>query len=420
MEYGLIGEKLGHSFSKVIHEQLVSDYTYELKEIAKTDIDTFMKEKQFKAINVTIPYKQTVIPYLDEIDESAKRIGAVNTIVNRNGKLIGYNTDYLGFAYTLRKHNISLQGKKVLIMGNGGASKAIQEVVHQANAKQVLIVDVIASEQTIPLSEIYKQHLDCEVIIQTTPVGMSPHLDASPIQLDGFNNLEACVDVIYNPLRTSFLLEAKTHQIPCVNGLEMLVAQAKYAVEYFKDMQIDDQYIDRIYQDLLREQSNLVFIGMPSSGKTTIANEVCTHLKREVVDIDATIVERIQMPISKYFELHGEAKFRAIETQVTKELANSHNLVISCGGGIVKNKENMKYLQHNGFIVYIDRHIDQLLSDPSRPLSSSKEAIQELYDTRAPLYERYSDATICNHDILADAIDQAIDTYINNITMINT
>lgn len=419
MEYGLIGEKLGHSFSKVIHEQLVSDYTYQLKEIAKEDIDAFMKAKDFKAINVTIPYKQTVIPYLDEIDESAKRIGAVNTIVNRDGKLIGYNTDYLGFAYTLRKHNISLQGKKVLIMGNGGASKAIQEVVRQANAKQVLIVDIIASKETTTLDEIYKKHRDCEIIIQTTPVGMSPQVDASPIDLDGFDKLEACVDVIYNPLRTSFLLEAKKHNIPCVNGLEMLVAQAKYAVEYFKDITIDDVHIESIYQELLLAQSNLVFIGMPSSGKTTIANEVCTKLKREVVDIDAKIVERIQMPIAKYFELHGEAAFREIETQVTKELANSHHIVISCGGGIVKNYENIKNLQHNGFLIYIDRNIDQLLSDPSRPLSSSKEAIQQLYDTRAPLYENYSDATITNHDTLVEAVDQAIATYTNQITIIN-
>lgn len=251
MEYGLIGEKLGHSYSKIIQEKLLKDYTYEIHPVVKEDLDAFMKAKAFKGINVTIPYKQSVIPYLDEMDEAAKKIGAVNTIVNKDGLLKGYNTDYYGFLYTLDKNNIEIKEKKVLVLGDGGASKAIQAAVLAKQPKQLIITNRTPHENTISLDEVYLNHKDSDIIINTTSVGMYPNVKDSPIDLSKFNRLKAVVDIIYNPLCTKLLLQGKELGIPYVNGLEMLVAQAKYALEHFKGISINDCEIDRIYKELL-------------------------------------------------------------------------------------------------------------------------------------------------------------------------
>ena len=252
MEYGLIGEKLGHSYSKIIQEKLLEDYTYEIHPIEKEDLDAFMKAKAFKGINVTIPYKQSVIPYLDEMDEAAKKIGAVNTIVNKDGLLKGYNTDYYGFLYTLDKNNIEIKDKKVLVVGDGGASKAIQAAVLAKHPKQLIITNRTPHENTISMKEVYVNHTDCDVIINTTSVGMYPNIDNNPIDVSKFSELKAVIDIIYNPLCTKFLLQGKELGIPYVNGLEMLVAQAKYALEHFKDISIEDSEINRIYKELLK------------------------------------------------------------------------------------------------------------------------------------------------------------------------
>ena len=269
MRYGLIGEKLGHSFSKDIHER-IADYTFDLIPLSKEEFKTFMEKKEFTALNVTIPYKKDVIPYLDEMDEHAKAIGAVNTIVNRDGKLKGYNTDFTGFLYMVKKHNVHMEGKKVLIIGNGGASAAIQAVVQHESAGSMVIVDVVPGNGAISYDEMFSSHLDAEIIINTSPIGMYPRIGNAPIDISMFHKCEAVLDVIYNPILTRLCFEAQEMDIKRVNGLEMLIAQAKQSVEFFLDKSIDDQIIDDIYQDMLRERCNIVLIGMPSAGKTTI------------------------------------------------------------------------------------------------------------------------------------------------------
>lgn len=255
MEYGLIGEKLTHSFSKDIHEQL-ADYTYDITPLTREEFPIFMEKHDFKAINVTIPYKQSVIPYIDVMSDSAKAIGAVNTIVNKEGKLYGYNTDYYGFLYMCRHNGVELKGKKVLVLGNGGASKAVCAVVRNENAAECIIVDIVPAQGVITYEECLAKHTDVDIIINTSPVGMYPKVDASPLDLTGFKKCEAVLDVIYNPLTTKITAQARELGMKGVNGLEMLVAQAKYAVEYFLDTKIDDSVIDGIYKKLYEEKSN--------------------------------------------------------------------------------------------------------------------------------------------------------------------
>lgn len=253
MEYGLIGEKLGHSYSKEIHEQL-ADYTYDLHPLSKEEFVPFMTNHDFKAINVTIPYKQDVIPYLDEIDDHAKAIGAVNTIVNKNGRLEGHNTDFSGFLYTLEKHQIPVQGKKCLVLGSGGASKAVIAVLKHLHAAQVLVVSRKSTPATITYQECLADHTDAQLIVNTTPVGMYPNMDNAPIDLSPFTQCESVVDVIYNPLETQLTAQARSLGMTSVSGLEMLVAQALYAVEYFLDIRLDPAQIDTIYQKMVAEK----------------------------------------------------------------------------------------------------------------------------------------------------------------------
>ena len=255
MDYGLIGEKLGHSYSKEIHEAL-ADYTYDIHPVSREDFKSFMEARDFKSINVTIPYKQDVIPYIDEMDENAKAIGAVNTIVNKNGKLYGHNTDFSGFMYMLKKHGIDVNGKKCLVLGDGGASKAVVAVLKKMGAKDVIIVDIIKTESAITYDECFEKHTDAEFIANASPVGMYPKCDASPVDLMRFPKCEAVADVIYNPLETKLVAQANELGMIGVNGLEMLVAQALYAVEFFLDQKLDEAKIDEVYQKLYNEKLN--------------------------------------------------------------------------------------------------------------------------------------------------------------------
>lgn len=250
--YGLIGEKLGHSFSKIIHEQL-ANYTYDLIPLDKEDFHDFMKNKQFSAINVTIPYKRDVLPYLTYIDEAAKNIGAVNTIVNRNGALYGYNTDYFGFLYTIKKHHLTITGKKVLVLGNGGAAQAVFAALRSLQPSELITVKYKLEPNTCTYEEAATLHHDADFIVNTSPVGMYPNVDASPIDLTPYNNLSAVIDIIYNPLTTKFMKQAMEKGVPAINGLEMLIAQAKYAVELFLDVTISDERIEEIHKNLLLE-----------------------------------------------------------------------------------------------------------------------------------------------------------------------
>lgn len=410
MQYGLIGEKLGHSFSKIIHEKL-ADYTYDLHPLPKQELASFLEKKEFRAINVTIPYKIDVMPYLYEIDQRVQAVGSVNTIVNRNGNLYGYNTDFGGFLYLLKHNNIDVKNKKVLVLGKGGASKAIIAVLHYLQAKQIITVYYKQSNDAITYEQCQKLHNDADVIINTTPVGMYPNLDGCPIDLEHYTNCNAVVDIIYNPIKTKLLLEAQKHNMIAVGGLEMLIAQAKYAVEIFLNTSIPEYKIDDIYKEMLFEKKNVVLIGMPSSGKTTIGAELAKLLHKDFVDIDAQIVSKIGMPISNYFEQYGENAFREIETEVTKEFAGKNNIVISTGGGCIKKPENMLYLSMNGVILLVERDLSKLIVGEGRPLSSSINAIEKMYQERFPLYMRYSQKSIQNNTTTEYAVKQAQIAY---------
>ena len=411
MRYVLIGEKLGHSFSKDIHER-IADYTFDLIPLSKEEFKTFMEKKEFTALNVTIPYKKDVIPYLDEMDEHAKAIGAVNTIVNRDGKLKGYNTDFTGFLYMVKKHNVHMEGKKVLIIGNGGASAAIQAVVQHESAGSMVIVDVVPGNGAISYDEMFSSHLDAEIIINTSPIGMYPRIGNAPIDISMFHKCEAVLDVIYNPILTRLCFEAQEMDIKRVNGLEMLIAQAKQSVEFFLDKSIDDQIIDDIYQDMLRERCNIVLIGMPSAGKTTIGKMLENRMQKEFIDLDDIIIEKAGKSIPEIFEESGEAGFRAIETEAAIEVSKLNNKIIATGGGTIKHKVNMDYLRQNGITIFIDRDVDKLISsDPNRPLSKSTDALEKMHAERLPLYQKYAAYVAVNNSDIESTVTEIEEAY---------
>lgn len=410
MEYGLIGEKLGHSFSKIIHEQL-ADYSYDLMPLNHQEFKSFMEQREFTAINVTIPYKQAVIPYLDHMDTKAEHIQAVNTILKKDGKLYGTNTDYDGFWYTLKKHQINVKDKKVLICGDGGAAQAVKAVLQDEGCREIISIRRTKTAHTITYEEACAKHHDCQIIVNTSPCGMYPnHLDR-PLDLAAFPDCEAVVDLIYNPLQTRLCVQAKKRNIRCAGGLEMLVAQAKYAVEFFKQTKLADTVIDTIVTQLMSEKRNIVLIGMPSCGKTTIAQALAKRMNREVVDLDEMLVDQQQKSIKTIMAEGGEAEFRRLESEVVKQISKQQGLIIATGGGVIKNPANPELLSMNGTLFYIKRPIEQLLVDDKRPLSSSTEAIAALWQERKALYERYADFVIENNADIEQAVTQIISAF---------
>ena len=417
MKYGLIGEHLGHSFSKQIQTRIaeienVKDYDYQLVELDKEEFKEFMEKKDFKGINVTIPYKKDVIPYLDEMDESAKAIGAVNTIINVDGKLKGYNTDFGGFLYMVKAHNVHMEGKKVLIIGNGGACAAVKAVCKHENAKDIVIVSRSANRGAISYNEMYTSHLDADIVVNTSPVGMFPNIVNAPIDVSWFHKLECVLDVVYNPILTRLCFEAQEADIKRVIGLEMLIAQAKYAFEIFENMSFDDSIIDEIKKEMLKDRCNIVLIGMPSAGKTTIGKMLEKKLGKEFIDLDDMIIAKAGKSIPEIFQESGETGFRAIETEVAIEASKMNNKIIATGGGVVKHKVNMDFLRLNGITIFIDRDIDKLISsDPNRPLSSSKQALQQMYKERYPLYQKYAAYIAVNNANIEETVDDIVNTY---------
>ena len=417
MKYGLIGEHLGHSFSKQIQTRIaeienVKDYDYQLVELDKEEFKEFMEKKDFKGINVTIPYKKDVIPYLDEMDESAKAIGAVNTIINVDGKLKGYNTDFGGFLYMVKAHNIHMEGKKVLIIGNGGACAAVKAVCKHENAKDIVIVSRSANRGAIGYDEMYTSHLDADIVVNTSPVGMFPNIANAPIDVSWFHKLECVLDVVYNPILTRLCFEAQEADIKRVIGLEMLIAQAKYTFEIFENMSFDDSIIDEIKKEMLKDRCNIVLIGMPSAGKTTIGKMLEEKLGKEFFDLDDMIIAKAGKSIPEIFQESGEAGFRAIETEVAIEASKMNNKIIATGGGVVKHKVNMDFLRLNGITIFIDRDIDKLISsDPNRPLSSSKQALQQMYKERYPLYQKYAAYIAVNNANIEETVDDIVNAY---------
>lgn len=405
MTYGLIGKTLGHSFSKIVHEAL-SDYSYSLYPLpTEEEFHRFMTERKFPAINVTIPYKTDVIPYCEDLDEKAKAIGAVNTILNRDGKLYGYNTDYDGFVYLTEKIGISFEGKVVLILGTGGTFKTVFAVAKDEKAKEILVASRTpdkdnAQGYTALTYEEALQRKDVEIIVNTSPVGMYPNNEGSPIALDGFKQLQGVVDVVYNPFKSCLVQEAEKRNIPATGGLIMLVAQAKFAAEHFKGKAISEKAMDQVVADIAAKQSNVVLIGMPSCGKSTIGQRLAGDMERKFVDLDAEIEKEAGMSIPELFKTQGEESFRDVETKVCKTFAKENGLVISTGGGIVTRSENIQALQQNGVLLYIKRPLEQLISGQNRPLSASPEAISKLFETRQPLYQEACQVEIENNDAL--------------------
>ena len=406
MKYGLIGEHLTHSFSKEIHEK-IAGYNYELKELKKEELESFIKSKSFSAINVTIPYKEAVIELVDSISEKAREIGAVNTIVNKDGKLCGYNTDFYGMRSMIKKSGIILTGKKVLILGTGGTSKTAFSVAKDLGAKTILKVsrsEKSDSLEVVSYATAYAEHKDADIIINTTPCGMYPNVYDTPIDINRFKNLSSVVDVIYNPLSTLLIQNAKEMDIPCVSGLYMLVAQAVYACELFLDKSFEESLIDDVYREILASKKNIVLIGMPSSGKTTIGKLVAEKLSREFIDTDDEITKKENKEISLIFEESGEEYFRNLETEIVKNISTLTGKVISTGGGAVLKSENLEALRLNSEIFLLDRDISFLLPTSDRPLANSKEKIQALYSERMPIYKAAADKVI---KVKTDAIKAA-------------
>ena len=412
MEYGLIGSKLGHSYSKIIHEMLCG-YRYDLCPLpTEEEARAFLTRRAFKAINVTIPYKRLVMGSCSYIDPCAKAIGAVNTVVNRNGLLYGYNTDYLGFAYLADAHGVEFTGRTVLILGTGGTHNTTSAVAKDKGAARVLTVSRHPDPEKGELSYAEAVHSGADIVINTTPAGMYPNVGVCNLDVAAMPRLEAVLDVVYNPDKTELILRAEEAGVPvAVGGLEMLVAQAVYAAEYFLDRKFDDApaEIRAITAQLRKEQLNVALIGMPSCGKTTIGRALADRLGKRFVDLDEEIVRAAGRSIPDLFAAEGEDGFRAREAEQTARFAREGRQVLSCGGGVIKRPENLRALRQNGVVLFIDRPLDALTVGGGRPLSTSAEALKTMEAQRRPLYLAAADAVIPNETTVADAVAAALE-----------
>ena len=399
--YGLLGEHLGHSYSPRIHSMLAS-YGYELFEKAPEEVEDFVKNGDWKGLNVTIPYKKTVIPYCTELSEKAARIGAVNTLVRtEDGGIFGDNTDAYGFGKLIGANGIEIKDKKCLVFGSGGASAMAVEVLKSLGAQDVTVISRRGENN---YDNLYL-HSDAELIVNTTPVGMFPKNGEQAADLRLFPKLKAVLDVVYNPDRTALLLQAEALGIKHCNGLYMLVAQAKRSSELFTGEEIPDEKIGEITEALRKEALNTVLIGMPGCGKSSIAKLLSKKLSRSVIEADALIEEKAGMSIPEIFADRGEEGFRKLETEVLAEQGKLSGKIISTGGGCVTRQENYPLLHQNGTIVWIKRNLSLLPKD-GRPLSL-KNDLSEMYEKRKPCYERFADIVI-NNDGEPEAAAQRI------------
>ncbi len=400
--YGLLGEHLPHSFSPQIHKVLGND-NYTLFEIAPENLEKFMCEKNFKGINVTIPYKKAVIPYLDEISPEAEKIGAVNTIVVRDGKLCGYNTDYFGFEYMLKKSKVNVKDKKALVLGSGGASATVQAVLRDMGASEVVVLSRNGDDNYVNM---YIKHTDAKIIVNTTPVGMYPDNLNTLVDLDRFKNLSGVLDVVYNPLKTRLILDAEQRNIPSSAGLSMLVAQAKKAHEIFFDTTIENGVCEQIEHSLILQMCNIVLIGMAGCGKSTIGKRLAELLRKELVDTDEMIVNTENKQIPEIFEEKGENYFRWCENVAVNIAGKEKSQIIATGGGVITRPENYNSLKQNGIIVFINRDAE-LLATNGRPLSQ-KYGAKELYEKRLPLYRQFADIEIDGNGTIEEVSNRIV------------
>ena len=388
---GLLGKVLGHSYSPQIHSHL-GNYEYRLFEKQPEELKAFLKNGDFTGLNVTMPYKKDVIPFLDELSPITARLGAVNTIVRRDGKLIGHNTDYAGFKSMVSVSGLDPNGKKVLVLGSGGASATAVAVMEDLGANVIVV-----SRNGENNYDNLHLHSDAAIIVNTTPVGMYPNTGVSPLDLSLFNSIEGVLDVVYNPANTQLMLDAQKRGIQTMNGLWMLVAQAKEASEWFQNTAISDEKIAQIHRILKAQVENIVLIGMPGCGKTTIGKALAEKLNRTFVDADAAIEESAGMTIPEIFAKEGEDGFRIRETKVLSALGKQSGLVIATGGGCVTREENYPLLHQNATILWLKRDISQLPTH-GRPLSQ-KGKLEEMYRIRKPMYRHFADITIENESV---------------------
>ena len=404
MKCGLLGRKLGHSYSPEIHRYMGS-YFYCLFEVEPDDLERFIREEEFDGLNVTMPYKKAVIPYLDDLTPIAKQIGAVNTIYRKNGKLVGHNTDFYGFQQMLAKSGLSPNGKKCLVLGSGGASDVAVAALREQGANVVVI-----SRSGKDNYDNLHLHKDVSIIVNATPVGMYPHCGESPLDLELFPQLEGVLDVIYNPARTQLLMEAQARNLVTENGLWMLVCQAQEASEKMTGIPVSNDQAKFIYHHLQRKMENIVLIGMPGCGKSTIGKALAERTGKRFVDTDAYIQEIAGKSIPEIFAEEGEEVFRDYETAAIKMLGQESGLIVATGGGCVTKERNYPLLHQNATIVWICRPLDQLSTD-GRPLSL-KTPLYEMYTQRKPLYESFADIHIDNSAAVESTLNAILEKFL--------
>ena len=399
LSYGLLGESLAHSYSPQIHH-LLAPYSYKLFPVPRSELDTFMTQRRFLGLNVTIPYKEIVIPYCDTISPYAQEIGAVNTItVDNRGMLHGYNTDAYGFTYLCQQSGISIAGRKVLVLGSGGASKTVTTVLKKMKASEIIVI----SRKGPNTYDTLFRHYDAEIIVNATPVGMYPQNGLVPLCLEPFRSLKGVLELIYNPLRTALLLDAEERGIPCANGLPMLTAQAAQASELFTGKKFSDEIIYNITRSVETAEQNIILIGMPGSGKSTIGRLLSNEIGRKHLDTDDIIEQLSSKSAAELLQTEGEESFRNWEAQAVASACRESRLVISTGGGAPLRIENQRSMRQNGTLFFLDRNLDAL-DRSGRPLSQSPEVIQNMYKQRLPIYRALSDFQINNDRSPEDAV----------------
>lgn len=398
MSYGLLGKTLQHSFSPQIHQK-IGDYSYQLFEVAPDDLPRFFEASHWQGINVTIPYKEAVMDFCDTIDDKARRIGCVNTIVRqKDGTLFGTNTDYDGFLFSLHHAGINVENKKCLILGNGATSKTIRTVLTDEGAREILN---IARHDGIPYDDIHLHH-DAEIIINATPVGMYPDTPKALIQLEGFHKLEAVFDVIYNPHFSQLLLDAQKKGAIVCDGLPMLVAQAVVAANYFVGVSDIGETILPILSDMRYQTENIVLIGMPGVGKSSVGRTIARKMKRPFVDID-TVIKKAHGDIPTFIEKNGIEAFRTLESRYIAEYGKEHGQIIATGGGAILKQKNKAPLQQNGRLYWLERPLKQLATK-GRPLSQGGyDTLRKLNRERRPLYQDFADRHISHYGVTRSA-----------------
>lgn len=402
--YRLLGENVSHSYSSEIYKYL--GYEYGIMDLREDKFENFMRNRIFSGLNITMPYKELVVKHLDHLDSIAEETGVVNTVVKKDGELYGYNNDFFGLKYLITNNKIDIKDKKVLILGSGATSKTAAAVCRHLEADQIVKVSRTEGKDAITYNDL-ESVTDFEVIINTTPIGMYPNVDEELLDLSIFNNLEAVVDVIYNPISTNLILDAKEMGIQAVGGFEMLIAQAIESARLFFDEDLSDDLIDEIYQKKVLEKSNIVLIGMPTAGKTTIGRKLAEKLNKEFLDVDYILVEEEGRTIQEIFTNDGEDYFRMLEAATVSKLANLNTSIIATGGGTILDENNVKRLKRNGLLVFINRPLDLLYPDKSRPLTASEDSLEKIFEDRYDVYKSVADIEVVN--------DKSADLVVNEI-----